>query len=125
MKNSIFVISPYKYRGQWVFDDPDAGLEREPFVCGIPEMIDHFTREIPKASSGFVLMFSDLRFPSANIHLRWLKGNVLDNPQREEFGNWYRCDDPPMEGWLCPALFRYFDQAPRNIYAQAFPISSH
>jgi hypothetical protein len=24
-----------------------------------------------------------------------------------------------MEGWLCPALFKYFDAAPMRIYAQA------
>ena len=23
-----------------------------------------------------------------------------------------------LEGWLCPALFKYFDQAPERIYAQ-------
>jgi hypothetical protein len=23
-----------------------------------------------------------------------------------------------MEGWLCPALFKYFDSAPKKIYAQ-------
>jgi hypothetical protein len=23
-----------------------------------------------------------------------------------------------MEGWLCPALLRYFDQAPKQIYVQ-------
>ena len=28
-----------------------------------------------------------------------------------------------MEGWLCPALFKYFDQAPERIYAQVKPRS--
>ena len=27
--------------------------------------------------------------------------------------------DPPMEGWLCPALFRYFPEAPDEIYVKA------
>jgi hypothetical protein len=26
-----------------------------------------------------------------------------------------------MEGWLCPALFKYFDAAPPKIYAQFRP----
>jgi hypothetical protein len=26
---------------------------------------------------------------------------------------------PPMEGWLCPALFRYFDEAPAELYVKA------
>ena len=34
-------------------------------------------------------------------------------------GNWYASDDPPMEGWLCPALFRYFDKAPAELYVKA------
>jgi len=23
-----------------------------------------------------------------------------------------------LEGWLCPALLKYFEEAPQNIYAQ-------
>ena len=43
---------------------------------------------------------------------------------REEFGgNWYRCDNPPTEGWLCPALFKYFDEAPKTLYARAEPLA--
>ncbi len=26
MRNSIFVIKPYKWEGMWVFDDPNVGL---------------------------------------------------------------------------------------------------
>jgi len=29
-----------------------------------------------------------------------------------------------MEGWLCPALFRYFDQAPKQLYAQVKALGS-
>ena len=28
-----------------------------------------------------------------------------------------------MEGWLCPALFKYFDKAPREIFVKAEPIA--
>jgi hypothetical protein len=31
-------------------------------------------------------------------------------------GNWYHING--KEGWLCPALLKYFDTAPREIYAQ-------
>jgi hypothetical protein len=37
-------------------------------------------------------------------------------------GNWYRSDEPPTEGWLCPALFHYFEQAPPELYVMAEPI---
>ncbi len=40
MANFLSIILPYRYEGMWVFDDPRVGLVREPFVSGIPEMID-------------------------------------------------------------------------------------
>ena len=43
--NAIMVIAPYWYNGTWVFDDPDAGLKREPFVAGVPEMIDLLVKD--------------------------------------------------------------------------------
>lgn len=55
MKNSIFVIKPYKWEGLWVFDDPTVGLVREPFVVGADRMIDHATRHIPNADRGFLM----------------------------------------------------------------------
>jgi hypothetical protein len=27
-----------------------------------------------------------------------------------------------MEGWLCPALFKYFDRAPDRLYLRAEPL---
>jgi hypothetical protein len=55
--NSIFVIAPYWYNGTWVFDDKNAGLSREPFVAGVPEMIDVLVNDIPDAKEGFRLTF--------------------------------------------------------------------
>lgn len=37
MSNSIFVISPYKMNGMWVFDDPARGLAQEPFVSAVKQ----------------------------------------------------------------------------------------
>lgn len=41
-----------------------------------------------------------------------------------ELGNWYKGDvlGREMIGWLCPALFLYFQQAPKTIYAKAEPL---
>ena len=52
MKNSIFVIKPYKWEGLWVFDDPAVGLVKEPFVGGADTIIDVATSRIPKARRG-------------------------------------------------------------------------
>ena len=69
--NSIGVISPYKYEGMWVFDDPRVGLTREPFVAGIDTMIDRLVASIPDAEEGFRLLFSSTPFPGYTVELSW------------------------------------------------------
>ena len=41
--------------------------------------------------------------------------------KEQDGGNIYRCDDPPMQGWLCPELFRYFTKTPKTLYVRAEP----
>ena len=109
--NSILVIRPYKYEGVWVFDDPATDLVREPFVSGADVILDRMTASLPSAASGFTLLFSEQPFPGYQCEFQW---------RREEFGgNWYFSPQYDMEGWLCPALFKYFPTAPERIYAQA------
>ena len=110
MSNALFVIAPYWHHNTWVFDDPGRGLRQEPFVSGVPEMIDALVEGIPGARRGFRLLFSDQPFPGFQKSFMLARG--------EFSGNWYRCADPPMEGWLCPALFHYFSEAPKHIYVQ-------
>ena len=33
-------------------------------------------------------------------------------------GNWYRAEGIDLEGWLCPALLKYFERPPQKLYAQ-------
>lgn len=109
--NAILVIAPYWYNGTWVFDDEAAGLKREPFVAGVPEMIDVLVKDIPDARGGFRLLFAASPFPGHQKKLTWLRGDMG--------GNYYRLDDPPMEGWICPAMFRYYKTAPKALYVKA------
>jgi hypothetical protein len=32
---------------------------------------------------------------------------------------WYHNQQYNMDGWLCPALFKFFPRAPQHIYARA------
>ena len=74
-------------------------------------MIDRLVEEIPNARQGFSLYFSAKPFPGFQQKIEWV---------REEMGgNWYGSEDPPMEGWLCPALFHYFDETPKELYVKA------
>jgi hypothetical protein len=111
--NAISVLFPYKYQGTWVFDDEQVGLHREPFVLGIDEMINRVVVDIPNADKGFRLLFSPTPFPGYAVKLEW---------RREEYGgNWYYCSQLGIEGWLCPALFKYLDKAPPELYGKAEP----
>ena len=111
--NALAVLFPYKYEGMWVFDDPDVGLRREPFVLGIDDMITRAVAAIPNADKGFRLIFSPTPFPGHTLKLEWRR--------EESGGNWYYCGQFGTEGWLCPALFKYFDAAPPALYAKVEP----
>lgn len=109
--NSLMVISPYKTQGVWAFDDADKGLQREPFVGQANAFIDALTAGTPGAETGFRLMFSAGPFPGFALSFTRV---------REEFdGHWYECDQLGGEGWLCPALFKYFDTAPARLYVKS------
>ena len=110
MANQIAVIKPYRWEGMWVFDDERVGLNKEPFVAGADTMIDIAVAEkgIKNADKGFLLFFSVGIFPGADMELEWVR--------EESGGNVYRWGD--QEGWLYPALLRYFDVAPKRIFVQ-------
>lgn len=117
MSNQIMAIHPYWLEtvGTWVFDDAAVGLHQEPFVAGIPEMIDELVTGIPNARRGFRLLFSAAPFPGWQRKLLRV---------REEYGGWwYALESRGAEGWLCPALFRYFQDAPAELYVKAEPLS--
>ena len=110
MANVMNVIYPYKYNGTWVFDDEKFGLLQEPFVSGADDIIEKMTAKLYNAENGFILLFSSNPFPGYKIAFEWRR--------EESGGNWYYSKMLGMEGWLCPAMFKYFDAAPKCLYAQ-------
>ncbi len=111
--NQIMLINAYVHGGQWVFDDSDKGLNKEPFVCGADDVIDRLCSRaglpIPPRKEGnkAPLLFSAQPFPGAS-KMTWLR--------EESGGNWYHSEEYAIEGWLCPAMFHYFPVAPNEIY---------
>lgn len=96
----------------WVFDDEATGLIQEPFIEGIPPLISELVASIPNARQGFRLSFAAEPFLGYQQRLCWIR--------EQDGGHWYKIDDgTDREGWLCPALFHYFDAAPLYIYVQA------
>ena len=104
VKNSLHVIFPYKRNGVWAFDDPSVGLLQEPFVLGVPEMIEELVNYIPGAENGFTLFFSTSPFPNAR---------ELQRVRNDAGGNWYRHCDSGLEGWLCPCFVSVFQRRAR------------
>jgi hypothetical protein len=115
----------------WVFDDERTSLKEEAFVLGMSEIITKVVeaKAIPDAAKGFSLIFDLVPF-GQDVELSWLphdeaKQNLGWRPTDfPDIGNWYKGNvfGQEMTGWLCPALFLYFTEAPRRIYAKAEPL---
>ena len=112
MNNTLLDIYPYKYKNTWVFDDERVGLVREPFVLGVPEMLDHLVSRISNAKHGFRLIFSASPFPQYS--------QELCKMGEDSGGNWYKMQNyQHIEGWFCSALYKYFTTAPDTLYLKA------
>ena len=73
-------------------------------------MIDDIVREIPGAENGFTLVFSHRPFLGHRLLLQW---------KRNEYGGcWYQMRERNVEGWLSPALMRYYDAPPEELYVE-------
>jgi hypothetical protein len=125
-------IYPYLLRGYcWVFDDPRTGLKEEAFVLGTSEIISRVVdaKGIANAAKGFALTFDAAPFDH-DVELTWLPASEAarkagySTSDLPDVGNWYKVNvyGREMIGWLCPALFLYFQAAPKTIYAKAEPL---
>ena len=107
-ENIIHIIEPYRKHGTWVFDDEKVGLKEEPFVFGVPQIIDRVVNDSECQRCRFI--FSGVEMPEYNLLLEKVKG------MPDMIGTWYECKKMGMKGWLCPALGLYFRSPPEKIY---------
>jgi hypothetical protein len=113
--NALLTIEPYRTGPNgWAFDAPALRLKREPFVLGAPEIINRLVKDFPVSDERVRMVFSQRPFPGAQL--------TLDLGRGQDGGHWYYCEEYKTEGWLCPALFKYFPRAPRHIYVMAEPL---
>jgi len=57
--NVLLVLKPpYRHAGSWVFVDMRLCLVKEPFITGVPEIIDKMVEDVPNADKDFRLIFS-------------------------------------------------------------------
>lgn len=114
--NNINVIMPYNENGIWKFNDKIKGLEAEPFVGDMNKIIDQMVNDSLYVSgvNNFSVYFSNENFPGAEF--------VLTRDRFEMNGTWYRwgSSSNALEGWLCPATLKYFDNFPEKIFISLF-----
>lgn len=116
--NSLHILHLYRPKGtiNWMFTDDRFGLRDEPFVAGMPEIIDHALGNNNETEAMFV--FSDEWFPTMGDS--WAKTDELTLLYEEGNGTWYESKNAQRKGWLCSALYFYFpDSAPKKLYANA------
>lgn len=116
--DNVMVIYPYKTgTGYWVFDDAEKDLVAEGLVDGIDDMLDTISARY--GVTRLPVGFSSEPIEDHDVSLQWVRegygGNIYYSPELDH------------EGWLCPALFRYFDEAPKNMYIKVLSmgIDSH
>ncbi len=119
-QNSILTLAPYKWHNQWVFDDETTGLVREAFVAGADTLLDVLTGN----AQSCILLFSASPFPDS-IKLNLVRTAPSGSDYIAEIpDSYFNAESEIPETirthplWLCPALFKYFPTAPKNIYVQ-------
>jgi len=128
----LLEIHPYlDGSSTWVFDDDSTGLEREPFVMGVSEMITEMVlAKGIDGSPGITIQFSNQPFEGCDVVLKYTRpGDPSfyyrdDQPEWNRCGNWYEgeVNGSTMQGWLCPALGKYFAERPRTIAVKILPL---
>lgn len=110
--NSVFILYPKRSSfGIWSFDDDVRGLIGEPFVGETNTLIDSMAEE-----SGYdlddnvqvALLFSNEQFPKYQCSL-YLH-------ETSPGGSTYIDTARLLEPWLCPAMFKYFPEAPKWLF---------
>lgn len=102
-------LNLYWHNNAWCFDDEEKNVKAEPFVMGSSEIISFLAKEQKKTSENLKLRFSEEPFKESLISLKWAR-------YQPEKWNLYRSEEINMEGWLCPVLYSYFEEAPKEIF---------
>jgi hypothetical protein len=117
--NAINYIHSYVHKGAWVFDDFSRELDKEPFVAGADLLLDVMADNDGNRKEGQTcgFYFGATPIPDWNVQLKIHSKDGND-------GTFYTVDLPELgkqdEGpiWLCPALLKFFEDSPENIYVK-------
>lgn len=121
--NAINIIYPTKVVDTWIFSDKEKGLHNEPFIGETNSVIDKMIGEVlDNPEQPFQLIFSENPFPAWNYKVTHINADTFS-------GNWYELQMTTIpipdlgKFWLCNALLKYFDEAPKEIYVKVEPLN--
>ncbi len=93
----------------WYFNDEKKGIEKEPFVGKINDILTYINViEIIKHNDKMTVLFDSKPF----------KGWEYSFSKKKEEGDWteYSSKYFRVSDWLCPVLYQYFKEPPETIY---------
>jgi len=87
-------------------------LKAEPFIAGIPEIIDGIVGDRDE----FTAHISHSLIPKFTGHLVKLTEEEIKAEECMPTTGWYKLEGTDQIGWLCPATLKYFKDYPDSIY---------
>ncbi len=106
------------YTSSWCFDIPVMGIENEPFVSGMDDIIDKQllgAKKLDKAKKrGICVLFSGAFSKPENFEHGYYFN--IKKQKEDNGGCWYCEPKSKYEGWLCPNLYQFFAKAPETIH---------
>ena len=113
--DNIQCIYPYydENMGLWVFDDAEKNLQKEALIEGIDDMLDYMVKEKGLKERKLGVAFSNTEIQNHDVLLELIEPA---DPNGRINGNMYRWTKNQINGWLCPSLYKYFEEAPKKLY---------
>lgn len=103
----------------WIYSDVDHDVVDEPFVAGVPDLIDALRERAgmnPNTLDAFRLAFACALFPHAHR---------VEIEHEEMGGVWVRLKPDHLRGWCCPHIHDYLRPLPSHVCANAQEIRRH
>lgn len=124
VENSIYTMQVYYDGGSWVFDNPAVGLIKEPFVAGADEIFDEIAhlRAVDPSKAVIDIVFSDVQFPGWELMAEHLGPSMGGDDYSVIASEYETLEDHDF--WLCPALLKYFSDAPNRIFMRVTKVST-
>lgn len=117
MPNKLFTLSAFFKDGLWMFNDPRRDIYEEPFIAGADIMFDVMSKRIDRPEINFCfILFANAPLPTCDVHAKHLKP--------DGYGGHVYCVKQftdqliGFEFWLCPALLKFFPEAPKDLFVK-------